>query len=96
MILKQTNGVLFLKCNKCGTEYNHALMMGQKLKFLADFNQFENLPTNPCPSCGTVEVFNVNIEDEQLNYEDIKKMNMPNKEINQRHYLIDVIKGLKL
>jgi len=96
MLLKQTNGVLFLKCNKCGTEYNHVLMMGQKLKFLADFNQFENLTTNPCPNCGTVEVFNVNIEDEQLNYEDIKKMNMPNKEINQRHYLIEIIKGLKL
>ena len=95
MILKQTNGVLFLKC-KCGTEYKHLLKVGQRLKFLTEFNQFENLPTNPCPSCGTVEVFNMNIEDEQLNYEDIKKMNMPNKEINQRHYLIEIIKGLKV
>jgi len=95
MLLKQTNGVLFLKC-KCGTEYNHSLKIGQRLKFLTEFKQFENLPTNPCPICGAVEVFNMNIEDEQLNYEDIKKMNMPNKEINQRHYLIEIIKGLKL
>ena len=86
---------MFLKC-KCGTEYNHSLKIGQRLKFLTEFNQFENLKTKPCPNCGTVEVFNVNIEDEQLNYEDIKKMNMPNKEINQRHYLIEIIKGLKL
>jgi len=96
VILKQTNGVLFLKCNKCGTEHEHSLKIGQRLKFLTDFNQFENLTTIPCPNCGTVEVFNMNIEDEQLNYEDIKKMNMPNKEVNQRHYLIEIIKGLKV
>jgi len=95
MLLKQTNGVLFLKC-KCGTEYKHLLRVGEKLKFQAEFNQFENLTANPCPSCGTVEVFNMNIEDDEFIFEDIKLMNISDKEINQRHYLREIIKGLKL
>jgi len=95
VLLKQTNGVLFLRCN-CGNEYNHSLKTGQRLKFKTEFNQFQNIPANPCPNCGAVEVFNMNIEDEELNLEDIDEINMPLKEVNQRHYVLEIIRDLKL
>ncbi|MBP3951121.1 hypothetical protein [Bacillus suaedae] len=95
MILKFNNGVIFLRCINCDTDYKHHLRAGQKANYNEQFGEYENLDTDPCPSCGTIETLNMNIEEDEFDYEDLEAMGMPNYEVNQRKYVRDVMKQLK-
>lgn len=93
MLLSHKVGILSLKC-VCGTEYTHSLEVGQKLKFITESNEYENL-VSTCPYCGRIEIFNMNIEVAEFTFEETEEMMMPDKEINQRHYLREIINKLK-
>lgn len=92
MLNRYNKGVLFITCRGCSKDYIHQLKPGQTIRFLEDIGEYENLKTNPCPECGMVEVFNMNIEKEEFNYSDIEEIGIPNKEVNQRKYIRDIMK----
>lgn len=93
MIDKITGSIVSLVCNVCGHKYEKPIPQ-TVLKFNKEFQQYDNLSFE-CDKCGTIEFFNMNIEESLLPFEIIEELNIPNEEVNQRKYVIDLMKLLR-
>lgn len=80
-----TGNVLWLACEKCGEKRSELLK--QKIhKILEEFGEFENYMCDPCPKCGAVEGYNMNIPVNDTDEEFITG-ELPEKEEIQRYYV---------
>jgi hypothetical protein len=86
---------LDITCQKCGTEYESPYEPGKIVKWLEGFNQYENFPSDPCPNCGAIEVFNMDLTAEEITEEYFEKMGLPEKEKAQRRNLSVLMSDLK-
>lgn len=93
MILSYEKPTVISKCDNCGIIKETTI----KGVFEEDENSamghYKNLYV-PC-ECGTTAVFNTNIDVFQFDYEDVEELNIPDKELNQRHYLTKIIKDFR-
>jgi hypothetical protein len=72
---------LDIQCNNCQTQYESPYAPGVVLKFLEEFNAYENFASEPCPNCGTIELFNMNIPVNDTDGD------LPANEETQRYYV---------
>lgn len=89
MLRKYTPNTLHIDC-LCEKSYTHVLNAGKSFKFMQEFGEYENLFTE-CPHCGRHNIFNMNIELDEFDYTEIERLGIPNKEVNQRKYVRDII-----
>lgn len=82
--------VIHIKCVKCKKQYESMYNKGQVIKYLKEFGQYENMPTKPCPTCGTVTFINVNIPAEELEETFFDKVEMDEEDRQQRRILKDL------
>jgi hypothetical protein len=88
------NSTLEIKCNTCGAEFSTLIDSGYTSNFQPEFNAYTNFNSNPCPSCKSIEVFNMNIPTDETAESDAEA-EMPYEEINQRHYVRQLIKAVR-
>lgn len=87
--LNKGKPVLNIICVKCGTEYESQYKRGQIKKYLLEFEQYENHNSEPCPSCGTEIVINLNLPGEELEEAFFKEVDMPEEERQERRTIKD-------
>lgn len=69
----------------CGTSYNTPLN-GWEPAFIEAFGEYENFHTDPCPTCGTINVHNMNIPETEFCEQEIEEAPfMPWEETDYRH-----------
>ena len=70
---------------QCGTERVESAE-GVSLKFLPEFGEYQNYMSSPCPNCGIVEGYNMNLPLDELE-DEIPTYEMPEEEEIQRYYV---------
>lgn len=85
---------LNVECNNCSTIYESPYAPGLVKKFLNEYSQFENLISEPCPNCETVEVFNMNIPVDDTD-EPFATGDLPVVEEVQRYYMRLLIREVR-
>lgn len=89
MKIKKVEGqTIVIECDHCNDDHTIAIDNTQ-LKFLPEFNQYENLNLQ-CP-CGMTYVLNMNLPDDEYDESDL----IPDDEWHQRH-IIKNIRKMKL
>lgn len=84
-MLKSIQGKLLTTQCKCGVERTESTE-GVVLKYLDEFSEYENYMTKPCPSCGLIEGYNMNIPLDAID-EPFMSGDLPESEEVQRYYV---------
>lgn len=82
--LNNATAKLIIQCQFCQTEYESPYTPGQIVKFIEEFNEYENFRTDPCPECGAIEIFNMNLPPEECTEEFFEEVNIHESERLQR------------
>ncbi|ARK32115.1 hypothetical protein [Halalkalibacter krulwichiae] len=90
MIERFSQDTLYQICSHCGTKNTIKLNYGLTVLFDNEKNEYSNLRLPQC-ECGSIEVLNMNIENEEFDYDEIEALNIPFKEIVHRKYVRDII-----
>jgi hypothetical protein len=77
-------------CDRCGKENKVVIPPQHTLKFLEEINQFENYKLPTC-ACGTVEILNMNLEEDEYAISEY----MDDREWNSRNNIKAIRKVLK-
>lgn len=66
-VLKEVNETtITITCNNCNHNFQDGIT-GKKLNYVEEFQQYENYAVI-CPNCSVIEIFNMNLPDEQDDY----------------------------
>lgn len=84
MIIQVNGNVIMQKCDVC-ERTNEVELEQQTLEWLPEFNQYKNLNLPEC-ECGTVEVLNMNLPDDESDLADI----IPGDEWLSRHLVKNI------
>ena len=90
MIRKINDGVIINSCNNCGTEFGTRIPE-HELKYVPELDCYDNVRTDPCPTCGIVEAFIVDkVPDELESYEFVEEKRVSNRDLNHLKYVRDL------
>lgn len=81
--------VIQIDCVNCGHSYESRYVRGQLIKYEKQFGSYENHTSDPCTSCGTVMVINLNLPEYELSEAFMDAMEMPEEERVARRTIKD-------
>lgn len=79
--------VITLICDVCGDESDRPIRRKQ-LTFIEEFQEYENYPLDACPTCGAVEVLNMNLPEDETDL----ACEMTQEEWDTRHLIKNIKK----
>ena len=83
---------MYVQCNMCDKLEEHDLPNSEK-KFKDEFAEYENIEFH-CPSCGGIEIFNLNIPEDDTD-EEFKTGDLPVEEEVQRFYVRTLMREVR-
>lgn len=78
---------LHITCSSCLANHTEDVPLDAVFRFIPEFGEYENYKTTPCPTCGNVEVLNLNIPSDETEDEALTIVDLPIEEETQRYYI---------